>query len=174
MEKRVYVTSDTHYGHTNIIKYCNRPFQNAEEMDEILIQNLNKNVAVDDVLYHLGDFCFGDYNAIINYRNRIKCKNIHLIVGNHDRMIWSKRFQLANIFNSIEEFKMIEVDSWPILLNHYPIQEDRKHTKKELFAHIMKYVCPRVCHGHTHKNEYENVGVDNNDFSPVFLGYSSF
>lgn len=51
-----FVTSDVHFGHNNIIKYCNRPFQNSDEMDITIINNWNKIVNPDDEVYILGDF----------------------------------------------------------------------------------------------------------------------
>jgi calcineurin-like phosphoesterase family protein len=84
--------SDTHFGHENIIKYCNRPFTNVKEMDETIIKNINDRVAETDTLFFLGDFCMkrsseassAPQNAFDYYRNQIKCKNIIFIRGNHD------------------------------------------------------------------------------------------
>lgn len=82
--------SDTHFNHSNIIRYCNRPFATAAEMDEVLLRNINRCVKPDDTLWHLGDFCFGprDPEGFIrtatHYRNQISCRKVILIHGNHD------------------------------------------------------------------------------------------
>ena len=59
---KIWITSDTHFGHINIIKYCNRPYADVTEMNNALIANINSQVAPEDTLIHAGDFCFGDYN----------------------------------------------------------------------------------------------------------------
>jgi calcineurin-like phosphoesterase family protein len=51
-----FFTSDTHYGHANIIKYSSRPFSSVEEMNDALVKKINDKVGVDDCLWHLGDF----------------------------------------------------------------------------------------------------------------------
>lgn len=81
---KIYVCSDLHLGHSNIIKYCNRPYDNIEEMDNILIDNWNSVVNEDDTVFFLGDFCLGNREKIISYGNRLKGNKI-LIMGNHDR-----------------------------------------------------------------------------------------
>ena len=80
---KVFFTSDTHFGHGNIIEFCNRPFKNAEEMDYKLIENWNKKVPHDGTVYHLGDFAWGGYEFWKNIRNQLN-GNIILIKGNHD------------------------------------------------------------------------------------------
>jgi calcineurin-like phosphoesterase family protein len=85
--------SDPHFGHENIIKYCNRPFSNVKEMDETIINNINNRVAETDTLFVIGDFCMkrsseasnAPQNAFDYYRNQIKCKNIIFLRGNHDK-----------------------------------------------------------------------------------------
>ena len=57
--ENIFFTSDTHFGHTNIIKYCKRPFNSLEEHDETLIKNWNNKVGENDIIFHLGDFAFG-------------------------------------------------------------------------------------------------------------------
>lgn len=56
---KVYFTSDTHFYHSNIIGFCKRPFKNVEDMNETLIENWNRVVSQDDIVFHLGDFCLG-------------------------------------------------------------------------------------------------------------------
>lgn len=80
---KVYFTSDTHFNHANIIGFCSRPFKNVNEMNETLIANWNRVVGVDDIVFHLGDFCLGGSAEWTNVLNRLNGK-IYLIVGNHD------------------------------------------------------------------------------------------
>lgn len=79
-----FVISDTHFGHSNIIKYCNRPFKNTKDMDAQLIKNWNEAVSEEDEVFHLGDFSLSrnaEYvESIVKKLNGTK----HLILGNHD------------------------------------------------------------------------------------------
>ena len=54
----VYFTSDTHFQHGNIIKFCNRPYSNVEEMNNAIIENWNSVVGPNDIVFHLGDFAW--------------------------------------------------------------------------------------------------------------------
>jgi calcineurin-like phosphoesterase family protein len=84
-------------------------------MDCVLLDNINEVVKPDDTLYILGDFCFRGKKPI-EYRERIKCKNVHLILGNHDK---EKDFQ-ENSFSSIQYVKEIIHCNQKIFLSHYP------------------------------------------------------
>ncbi|MCA9282233.1 MAG: metallophosphoesterase, partial [Phycisphaerales bacterium] len=79
----IYFTADTHFGHANIIKHSRRPFASVEEMDAAIIDDINSLVAPHDWLYHLGDFSFRGGNPAA-YRARIRCRNMVLVLGNHD------------------------------------------------------------------------------------------
>ena len=81
----IYFTADTHFSHTNIIKYCDRPFSSAEEMDEVLIKNWNDTVTKNDTVYVLGDFCFKSKGRWREILLRLKYKQIFFIKGNHDK-----------------------------------------------------------------------------------------
>lgn len=132
---KTFFSSDTHLNHRNIIKYCNRPFSSVEEMDSIIIENINKIVNVNDTLYHLGDFCFGDkknyYEIAKSYRDRIKCKNLILIWGNHDNKI------IEDLFSETYDLTMIYKHNQKIVLCHYAmaIWNCSHHGSWHLYGH---------------------------------------
>lgn len=93
--QKIWFTSDTHYQHKNICRDVSnwpeskwtRDYDILEEMNNIIVNSINLNVMEDDILFHLGDWSFGGFEMIEEFRNRIVCKNIHLILGNHDHHI---------------------------------------------------------------------------------------
>ena len=92
----IWFTSDTHYSHKNIClgvsewsepeRSC-RNFLNLTEMNDEIVYQINRNVKEDDILFHLGDWSFGGIDKIWEFRKKINCKNIHLVLGNHDHHI---------------------------------------------------------------------------------------
>lgn len=96
-DDRLFFTSDTHFNHTNILQYCNRPFKTVDQMNETIITNWNNVVEPDDVVFHIGDFCLGgaeEWNKILDRLNG----RIYLVLGNHDlkniRQGFIDRFEL--------------------------------------------------------------------------------
>ena len=81
---KYFVISDTHFGHENIIQYCNRPFKTVEEMDNVLIKNWNETVSNKDVVVHLGDFALCSKKMAREICSQLNGKKI-LIKGNHDQ-----------------------------------------------------------------------------------------
>ena len=79
----IWFTSDTHFGHKNIIKHCKRPFADIDEMDAVMIQRWNEKVAITDEVYHLGDFAMCSVSRLRNVLSQLNGK-IYLIVGNHE------------------------------------------------------------------------------------------
>jgi calcineurin-like phosphoesterase family protein len=117
----IYFIADPHFGHNNIIKHCNRPFDNVHIMDQIIFDNINEVVGTDDTLYILGDFCFRGKKPL-DYRIRIACQDIHLILGNHDKrtdFYPSDFVRDMNGFSSIQEVKEIIYCNQRIYLSHY-------------------------------------------------------
>ena len=80
-----YVISDTHFNHSRILEYCLRPFDNVEQMNEVIINNWNKVINEDDIVYVLGDFCFGNKTMLKEIVSNLKGRKI-LICGNHDNL----------------------------------------------------------------------------------------
>lgn len=80
---REFYTSDTHWNHRNIIKYCERPFVDIDEMNEGLIKTWNETVGPQDIVYHGGDFALGNKKHIAGIRKRLNGRII-LVKGNHD------------------------------------------------------------------------------------------
>lgn len=154
---KTWFTSDTHFGHKNIIKYTNRPFDTVEEMNDVLIQNWNDRIKSNDRVFHLGDFAFGE-----KYIKEIFPKlngRVTLIKGNHDRRDWKLLGQYADTYDTLT-IKNDVIGS--IVLFHYPILEWDKihHGAGHLYGH--KHSPPgTIGHGRSF-----DIGVDANGYVP--------
>ena len=129
----IFVISDTHFCHKNIIDYCNRPFVSVEEMNEVLINNWNSVVSPTDTVYHLGDFGIGNKSQLKEIFNSLNGNKI-LVVGNHDR-----RSKITSFSWSLKtDLYTITVDEMPFVLCHYPMLSwDRQHYGSiHLYGHI--------------------------------------
>lgn len=177
----IFFTADNHFGHSNILEYCNRPFSSVEEMDEEMIRRWNEKVGPRDAVYHLGDITLGTevdkYLRKLNGRIKILGN-----AGHHDKR-WLARYIRGDSYGAVS---VLSADGWRIeivppiivlesekykqgeypqviVLCHYPIaQWDRRHYGS---WHL---------YGHSH-GTFDNgglsmdVGVDANDFYPVSL-----
>ena len=159
-------TGDTHLGHYNIIKYCNRPFDSIDEHDSHIINNINEKVKQKDRLYIAGDFCFCgigkkiDISKAVSYRCRINCENVILIVGNHDRYALQHQ-QFRDLFLSIHDLLYYRGHNIESQVCHYSMNVWNKsnHGSYHFFAHS---------HG-TEIGKYMSgdVGVDVHNFYPL-------
>src|SRR5215469_5536961 len=105
----IYITSDEHYAHSNIIKYCNRPFIHTYEMEKGLIANHNSVVKSNDVVYHLGDFSFDrEKNKIKYILSQLNGTN-YLIAGNHDGCHPISKKKYAKTFQDYIDFGFKDV-----------------------------------------------------------------
>jgi len=156
---KIWLTADTHYGHANIIKYCNRPFSSVEEMDEAMIRNHNAVVRPGDIWYHLGDFAMGRHD---DYLSRLNGGAKHLIFGNHDHRNrttqakgWTSMGDIAHV-----QFPGIDI---PVVLFHYAMRVwNRSHHGA---LHL---------YGHSHgtlpgDSQSCDVGVDCWGFKPITI-----
>lgn len=181
LQHRVWVFSDPHYGHKNICRGTTswrtedgeipvsqtRDFQTLEKMNDIIVNNINEVAMQDDVLICLGDWSFGGFEKIREFWNRLVCKNIHLILGNHDHHIDRNRDGVRGLFKSVSHYDTLEVGSYKFCLMHYPISSWDGLNKG--VYHL---------HGHTHlpthmrfgRGQRIDVGMDGHpEFRPYNL-----
>jgi len=113
---KIWFTADQHFNHTNIIKYCNRPFEDVARMNETLIANWNARVQLGDDVYVLGDFVFGgNFEDIVSKLNG----EIGLVLGDHDRP--ARRIEnKVHILGKLYEFRSDRGIS--ITLCHYALR----------------------------------------------------
>lgn len=171
-----FFTSDTHFGHANIIKYCNRPFANAGEMDREIVRIWNETVKPEDTVYHMGDVAFTSpewCKHIIENLNGTKI----LILGNHDRA--EQKMKERGFSLVYQSLRITLSDGTETNLSHYPYRgsaEDPYHKTKFDNKNIQDDGRLLLC-GHVHdswkvrpgkfKNQMINVGMDQWNFKPV-------
>lgn len=166
---RVFFTSDTHFNHSNIIRFCDRPFADVEEMNETIIANWNRVVGEEDILFHLGDFCLGGVTEWNRFLDRLH-GHIYLILGNHD--LRNMRPALMERFEQVSMGMCIEVEKQKIYLNHYPFLcfDGGYSNVWQLFGHVHTRVNNTGLEAgrlqYLYSTQYD-VGVDNNDFTPL-------
>ena len=157
---KVWVTADTHFGDEKIIDFCKRPFKNVDEMNEVLIRQWNGLVGPEDMVWHLGDFGFGDkiqiqaWVAALNGEKR-------LIRGNHDTN--SNQWYRDCGFLEVYDYPVVIKDF--IILSHKPMDIINQHS---VFGNI---------YGHVHDDERyiqttahtACVSTERWNFSPILL-----
>jgi calcineurin-like phosphoesterase family protein len=156
----IFLTGDLHLNHTNIITYCNRPFSSVKEMNRVLVDNWNKTVGKEDMIFYLGDLAFGRNKNKIQYWLKKLNGRVFLIRGNHDK---------GNL-KSVLYFDrcIITYKRKKFLLIHNPRQVE----------HWDEW----IIHGHHHNNHLENypfincknktinVSTELTGFKPISLG----
>ncbi len=172
----LFFTSDSHFCHEAIIRFCNRPFSSVEEQDKILINNWNSVVGPEDTVFHLGDFCFGGFPKWKEIRNQLN-GHIILILGNHDAK--NRTAGIDQLFDYVTYQMQITIDGRRVYLNHFPFL-CFAHGDPGLYSDNNLAFAP---FGHCHsgpKSSSEDVGrlqylyptqydvgVDNNNFTPI-------
>jgi calcineurin-like phosphoesterase family protein len=155
--QRVWFTADTHLGHNNIIRYCKRPFSSHEEMEEVMLERFNKVLRKGDLLYHLGDVAWSEYE-LGGFFGRLNTRSVHLILGNHDNR---KEEEYKRHFQWVGQGKKVNVERVPVLLYHYPIRswQSKGRGGYHLYGH---------CHGTVEPglDRSMDVGVDTHNYSP--------
>ena len=178
----IWFTSDTHYGHKNIVRGCSdwsdlsvcRDFESLKEHDQTLVKNINKVVGWNDILYHMGDWSFGGEDNIWKFRRQINCQTIHLIGGNHDHHIRRNKIlttdsgliNAQDLFTTYNElYEKIIAGKYDVVFCHYALATWHKAKKGSW-----------MLHGHSHgslkQSEFKrlDVGIDcHPEFRPFHL-----
>ena len=181
--QRLWFTSDTHFNHANICSATTtwnkesgnnfRIFNSLDTMNDRLVAGINASVGQDDILFHLGDWSFGGFESIRQFRDRLVCKNIHLILGNHDQHIARNKDDVQEIFSSVHNILDLIVkwnvgtptqDEAKFMLMHFPIASWDNLARGVIHLH-----------GHVHLPKHRrigpgkmmDVGVDGNGLEPI-------
>lgn len=173
----IYLTSDQHFNHTNIIRYCSRPFTDVNMMNDHITNQWNNTVneSTDHTII-LGDFALNNTTSVIEYLQQLRGTK-ELIIGNHD----STSYNINKVFTQNSPKKILYHQHYKIGLSHYPFRDNHPN---ESSPKIIKYTFSTIddidfllC-GHIHEKwQFKivnnkimiNVGVDVWDFKPVAL-----
>lgn len=165
----IFYTADLHLGHANVIRHCNRPFSTPDEMDERLIQNWNRKVHRNDIVYVVGDFIFRSHRPAEEYLSILKGRK-HLIVGNHDRS-WMNKVDLTQWFESVSPLLYISDSGHPVTMCHYPMMTwpGASRGGYMVYGHIHNNTNADYWPFLAAREQMLNAGVDINLFEPVTL-----
>lgn len=149
----IWLISDTHFSHENIIGYCDRPFKDKFEMNQCMQDNWSDTVKDGDIVYHLGDVYFNYCPDLGQLPGKKR-----LILGNHDN---AKDMRLREYFKKIQLWRMFP--EFGLLLTHVPVHENTLERSKGNLTNV---------HGHTHANgspkgPYKSVCVELTDYKPI-------
>lgn len=178
--QKIFLTSDTHFGHKNVLTFCARPFEDTKDMFLSIKKNWNSVVGENDVVFHCGDVCwFNSRRETRKYLEQLNGK-IYIVPGNHDK---SNQFDYC----SREKFVVLS-DTVTVYVQNHPMAADKSI---EIFlSHCPMMTWPHRTYGvpnffgHIHsgpnsKAEVDqdlplwpyqyDVGVDNNNYTPIEL-----
>ena len=171
----IWFTSDIHFNHFNVIKYCNRPWTTVEDMNETIIKNYNSKVQPTDTCWILGDLTLASFKIAGPLIQRLNGKKF-LVQGNHDK--YSRGQYLALGFTEIFQEVQLKIVGHRLLLSHFPYKPSPEQLTEDL-----RYLDRRpdnkgswLLHGHRHSNKETcvrsnmiDVGVDAWNYFPVSL-----
>ena len=174
-----YFTADTHFGHHNVIGYCNRPFANSVEMNQVMLANLQRGLTEADDLYFLGDWSMDHkYYTLIK---SVPFRHLYFILGNHDKAgKLTKQLEADDLVKraTVTKSLKIEIESRELFLVHRPMEASdemptlcghvhEKWLRQEPGAVLQEYRNHRESDPRTIIQPILNVGVDQHQFHPI-------
>jgi calcineurin-like phosphoesterase family protein len=185
--QNLFFTSDTHYNHKNICRGVTnwrnqdgsipveqtRDFKDLGHMNDTIVNNINSVVGQDDILIHLGDWSFGGFESIKEFRDKIVCQNIYLTYGNHDHHIQNNRQGIQGIFTKTFQYTVLQVvfptyqtlvgGKYEFVIDHYPLcsWHDMNKGRFHLFGHVHLPSDKKLMNGRS-----MDVGMDGNNLTP--------
>ena len=178
-DRRRFWTSDQHFGHANIIRYCHRPFRDVPAMNEGLIERWNATVGPDDEVWVLGDVAMGEIERSLACVRRLNGRKV-LVTGNHDRCWsgygpkaerWVDVYRNAGFDEILQGWVPVEIGGHEALACHFPYEGD-SHDEDRFVPSRPPDEGKVLLHGHVHDQwrshgRQVNVGVDVWDYRPV-------
>lgn len=156
----IFLTSDSHFHHKNILDFEPRPFKTVDEMNDGLITAWNSVVRKTDTVYHLGDFCFGGVKDWMDVLNQLR-GNIILIKGNHDKSKIVNRVLKEGYLTDYHPLgTVIKVEGMIMNLSHYPMLIGARPKNFSIHGHLHMHDSGHINH--------VNVGVDSS-FAKLLL-----
>lgn len=188
-------------GHSNLISGTSiwdnkeencRQFDTVEEHNKVLVDNINSVVGENDILYHLGDWSFGGIDNIWNFRKQLNCKDIRLLLGNHDHLtknnkvlpncvrlesgeivdkdsvkLWTPTTEVKaqELFTSVDNYLEVTIEKQKLILCHFPLQAWNYAEKGSYMVHGH---CHHKFDGDYNHNTFKimDAGMDWEEFRP--------
>ena len=161
-KQNVFFCSDPHYHHSSLVRGTSnwedkspcRDFDTLEEHDNTLVNNINNTVDTNDILFCLGDWNFGQYKDSVRlakeFRSRINCKTLHLILGNHDKHIARNKEGVQGIFTTVGNYREVLIIDEPV---GQKVKAIKTHVVLSHYAHRVWNKSHRgafMLYGHSH------------------------
>jgi calcineurin-like phosphoesterase family protein len=180
--QNIFFSADSHFNHSNICRGTSnwgggrgtRDFHSLGEMNDAIVSGINSVVGADDYLVHLGDWSFGGFESIIEFRKRIACKNVILFLGNHDHHIHNNKEGVQGYFKHVSTYDILdirrpegkEMGKYQFVCCHFPIASWDGMNKNVPHLHGHVHLPPRL---KIHEGQAMDVGVDGNNLEPYSL-----
>lgn len=173
-------TSDLHFGHQNIIKFCNRPWWDLKSMNQGLVDRWNERVQDGDSVFVLGDLCWGPPAHFMRYLEQLKGIKF-LVPGNHDQVWHGQKKPRGRTILESAGFKVMPAQAtfWlegtkPVLMCHFPYESVYDGDRRDFTEYMPKPMGDWLLHGHVHnlwtvdkEHKQLNVGVDVHNWYPI-------